>query len=71
MLWLIILVLSLRPLYLALTFFLSTDILVWRESVLPWERPILRFLAEIGMSKEEKARVAQMRDRIKRGLPPF
>lgn len=68
---LLILVLCLRPAYLALTFFLSTDILVWRESVFPWERPVLRFLAELGMTKEEKAKVAKMRERINRGLPPF
>jgi hypothetical protein len=60
-----------RWLFLAITFFLSTDILLWREMLFPWERRLLRFLAELGMSDEEKAKVQKMRDRINRGEPPF
>lgn len=71
MLPLILVILLARPLWLAITFFLSTDMMLWRESVFPWERPVLRFLAELGMSKKEKAEVRKMRERIKRGLPPF
>jgi Mg2+/citrate symporter len=68
---LILMLLTMRPAYLLITFCLSTDILDWREMLFPWERPVLRIIAQVGMSKEEKKAVDKMRERIKRGLPTF
>ncbi len=65
------LLLLLRAAYLVLTLFLTTDIQRWVKGLLPPERKLIRWLSSLGLDEEGKADVIRMRERMKRGLPPF